>query len=310
MSRNIRIMDWLVHGGHQYEFFKTGHDFSCTHISGKKPVPRELNRPFNKNVTYIEEAVARSKRFDIIMIRAGVSAKRYEPFRRKARGGLPGIAVIQTHSPFSVPAWARCCVWNSKVSMDKYRNMFSGQKHFYIPHGFDPREFDSLGLERNGRVLSGINVFKKRASLLGYKEWRWVADNLRKCDLIGHGNDEEKESIGNHGLKGLVENYNKYSVFLNTTTKSAMPRTRAEALMCGIPLVTTKNFGIENYLTHEKNCLFADTKEDMLRQIKRLLGSKDMQENIGAAGREVAIEFFNIKDYKNRWQEVFEEAIR
>ena len=162
MTRRLRVMDWLVHGGHQYEFFKTGHNFSCTKISGSRPLPKELNRPYNKNVTYIEEAAARSKHFDVMMIRAGVNAKRYEPFRRKVRGRLPGIAVIQTHSPFSVPKWARCCVWNSKVSMDKYRHMFSRQKHFYIPHGFDPSEFAFLDLERNGRVLSGINVFKKR----------------------------------------------------------------------------------------------------------------------------------------------------
>jgi glycosyltransferase involved in cell wall biosynthesis len=310
ISEKLKIMDWLVHGGHQYEFFKTGHDFFCTHVSGARPYPKELNRPDNKNVTYLEEVVARKKVFDIIMIRAGVNPKRYEAFRQRSPGDLPGIAVIQTHTPFKVPEWARCCVWNAKVSMDRYRHMFPKQKHFYIPHGFDPNEFNFLDLERNNRVLSGVNVFEERAHLLGYNEWRWVANNFKRCDLIGHGNDKISESIGNHDLKGLVENYNKYSVFLNTTTKSAMPRTRAEALMCGTPLITTKNFGIENYLTHGKNCLYADTKEDMLRQIKRLMASEDMQGNIGLAGREAAIKFFNIKEYKARWEEVFSYAVK
>jgi glycosyltransferase involved in cell wall biosynthesis len=309
MTRKLKIMDWLVHGGHQYEFFKTGHNFFCTHTNGRRPHAGELNRPANKNVTYLKERDAKNQSFDLIMVRAISEPSRYEAFRKRSYR-LPGVAVIQTHTPFDIPRWTRCCVWNSKVSMDKHKHMFSRQKHFYIPHGFDPGEFKFLGLERNGRVLSGVNVFKKRAKLLGYNEWRWVADKLKKCDLIGHGNDEEEESIGNYGLSGLVENYNKYSVFLNTTTKSAMPRTRAEALMCGTPVITTKNFGIENYLTHGKNCLFADTREDMLRHVKRLLASKDMQEDLGMAGREAAIKFFNTKEYKARWEEVFEEAAR
>ena len=304
----FRVADWLVHGGHQYEFFKTNHLFFCTNPNGRRPDPKSLGRPKNVNVKYITGRELSRTYFDIAMVRAGVD---YSPYNKiiTARK-IPGIAVMQTYLPYDIPKWTRCVVWNSKAVMDKHKDQMPRKKHFYIPHGFDPLEFNFLNLDRNGRVLSAAALFEKRKKVLGFDEWRWIADELGLCDLLGHGNENIKECIGSFPLEKLVRMYNKYSLFLNTTTKSAMPRTRAEALMCGTPLITTKNFGIENYLTHGKNCLYADTKEDMLKQAKSLLGSKDMRENIGLAGREAAMLFFNIKEYKDRWEEVFACAIK
>ena len=88
-----------------------------------------------------------------------------------------------------------------------------------------------------------------------------------------------------------------------------MPRSRAEALMCGTPLVTTNNYGINKYLVNNKSCIFADTKEDMLKAIKKILDSKQMQVDLGCAGRETAIEHFHINDYLSKWEQVFQEAV-
>jgi len=310
MAKILKIADWLVHGGHQYEFFKTNHVFFCTKPSGFAPTPQDQGRPRNKNVNYVTEARLSNENYDILMVRTGVGSHKYKTLRYK-RGNTPGIAVIQTHTPSSsIPRWVRCMVWNSKDTMVKYMQKFPDKKHFYIPHGFDPDEFIDFKVERNNRVLSAVSVFEKRGSLLGFDEWRWVSNKLRKCDLLGHGNEDLKESIGSFSLTKLVRKYNKYGVFLNTTTKSAMPRTRAEALMCGTPLVTTNNFGINKYLTHGKNCLFANTKEDMLKCVKKVLASKSLQEDLGAAGREAAIKHFHINLYIKRWNEVFKEALR
>jgi glycosyltransferase involved in cell wall biosynthesis len=309
MAKKLKIADWLVHGGHQYEFFKTGHDFFCSKINGNAPSPRDFGRPRNENVNYVKEERLSRGRYDIVMVRSGIKPYRYKPVRYKKRPSV-GIAVMQTHTPFSVPSWVKCIVWNSKDVMVKYMQTFRSKKHFYIPHGFDPDEFQNFYVERNDRVLSAVSLFERRRNLLGFDEWKWVSDKLGNCDLLGHGNDDLKESIGSFPLVKLVRTYNKYGVFLNTTTKSAMPRTRAEALMCGSPLVTTNNFGIDKYLVHGKSCLFANTKEDMARQIKRVLSSKSMQEDLGEAGREAAIKHFNIKKYIERWNQVFKEALR
>jgi glycosyltransferase involved in cell wall biosynthesis len=310
IDRSIKVMDWLVHGGHQYEFFKTGPMFFCSAKDGGKPTPESLGRPANKNVLYLPEKNARVNKFDILMVRSGISKERVEAFKSLNKI-IPAIAVVQTHTPFKIPRWVRCIVWNSKWVMDEYRKQFPRQRHFYIPHGFDPNEFVRIdSIQRNERILSASSVFEERGHLLGFKEWKWVSEQSERCDLLGHGNDSLSESIGCHPLEGLVRTYNEYAVFLNTTTRSAMPRARAEALMCGTPMVTTNNFGIDRYLKHGVNCFFADNKTDMLKYCNKILYSKDLQEELGFAGRERAKKCFHINDYIERWQAVFKEALR
>lgn len=308
METRLRVADWLVHGGHQYEFFKSRHHFLCTNPNGSKPSPDALGRPRNDGVTYLRGDFLRKSRFDVVMVRAGVDYGYYK--KSILSNKAPGIAVMQTYLPYDIPKWVRCVVWNSKKVMERHLSSFSSKKNFYIPHGFDPNEFKRLDSPKNERVLSAASLFRRRRKVLGFDEWEWVASESGICDLLGHGNEDIRGSIGSFPLPELVRVYNKYSIFLNTTTKSAMPRARAEALMCGVPLVTTNNFGIGRYLVHGENCLFADKKEDMLKSIRNLMGSDSMQKELGEAGRLAAIKFFHIKDYLDRWEEVFYEAVR
>jgi len=316
--RKLVIADWLVHGGHQYEFFKTGPIFFCTKLDSKPPREGDFGRPvfLNKKVRIVAEYEKKllTKKFDIIMIRAGVAPRRYSMLRSRARA-TPGIAVVQTvskhpDSSFPIPSWARVVVWNSKHVMDQNYKNLPGKKHLYIPHGFDSNEFCNLNIPRNGRILTVANVFQKRGSILGYKDWRYVSDKTGLCDLVGHGDERLRESVGTYSLSRLVKKYNEYGVFLNTTKRSAMPRSRAEALMCGTPLVTTNNYDISMYLRGGKDCLFADSKEDMLKCVRKVLGSKDLQEELGKRGRERAIKHFGIKTYTDLWNEAFYEAVK
>lgn len=307
MNDDFLVGDWLVHGGHQYEFFKTHGRFLCTNPDRTRPDFRALGRPKNYSVKYVTEKELLSSDVNVLMVRAGVDYSRMEKHIRRKK--ISGIAVMQTYLPYEVPSWVTAIVWNSEVVMKRFMKQYPRKKHFYIPHGFDPNEFCHLGLERNGRVLSAAAFFEKRKRVMGFDEWVWVNSKIKKCDLLGHGNEGIKECIGSFPLVPLVKLYNEYSVFFNTTTKSAMPRVRAEALMCGTPVVTTKNYGIERYLIDNKSCLYANSKEDMLISIKKLLSSESMQYDIGQAGREAALKHFHIDKYKERWKEVFRSVL-
>jgi len=304
----IKVMDWLAHGGHQYEFFKTGPSFYCTTRAGIAPNFSDLGRPKNSNVEYIDELFGSKIRHDIIMVRLGLNPERYRRFLM-TNPKAAGIAVIQTHSPFPIPRFVKSVVWNSITAMNKHFKSIPNKKHYYIPHGFDPNEFKFLNLERNDKILSVYSAFKQRAKHLGYEEWRWVADQCGKCELMGHSNDEIPECIGSFQLNDLVIKYNSYPVLLNTTTASAMPRSRGEALMCGTPIVTTNNYDIGGYLKHGVNCMFANTREEMLNSCKAIIQSRAFREDLSLAGREAALKYFHISKYIEKWQQVFQEAL-
>lgn len=316
---DLKVMDWLVHGGHQYEFFKTGPEFFCTKLNGEPPLEGDFGRPIyeNPNVNMTaekERKLLRRRDFDIMMVRLGLNPKRREPFRKFNK--IPGIAVIQTatgsfpNKSFPLPSWVKVVVWNSKSAMDRgYKNL-PGKKHFYIPHGFDPNEFCNLNSERNNRILTVANVFEKRGKILGFNDWRHVSRATGLCDLVGHGDESLKESIGCFPTPKLVDIYNSYSAFLNTTLTSAMPRSRGEALMCGTPIVTTNNNGISLYLENNKSCLFADNRFDMEKAVKRVLEDEGLAKSLSYNGRRAALKHFHLDRYTEEWGEAFYEAIR
>ena len=88
-----------------------------------------------------------------------------------------------------------------------------------------------------------------------------------------------------------------------------MPRSRGEALMCGMAVVTTNNYGINRYLKDGHDCLFADNKEEMVEKVRLLLNNKNLSLEIGNNARISAKKHFNISQYISRWEEVFIKAL-
>ena len=54
----------------------------------------------------------------------------------------------------------------------------------------------------------------------------------------------------NAKFDNYVRALGEYSIYFNPTIRSPMPRTRGEAMMCGLAIVTTKNHDVES--VHEK----------------------------------------------------------
>ena len=301
--KKLKILDFYCHQGHQYEFFKTGHDFYLCGVNSLLPDWNENHRPLPKNVSFVNEINAKYIKFDVVIVRSPLNPKRYEPFIK--RGAVP-VAVVQTTDPFPMSPKVRHIVWNSKVSMDKKASYYPKHiSNYYIVHGFDPNEFVNLNIERNERVLSVINVFKDRAKFVGYPLWKNINYKLNNiCDVLGHGNDNLASSIGEaKNFLELINKYNTYSIYFNPTNDSAMPRSRSEAAMCGMPIVSTDNFDISMYFNN-KNAILLNNKTELINGVNKLLNSKDMRIEYGNAAREVSINYFHINDYINKWNAI------
>lgn len=304
--KKLRILDYYCHQGNQYEFFKTGHDFYLVSPDAQKPNWDINDRPLPKNVSLITEQEGFKKLYDVVIVRSPINITRYTPFIR--RGSIP-IAVVQTTSPYPVPREVKHVVWNCQEAMKRSGKFYIGKQNHYIVHGFDPEQFQNLNLEKKERILTVANVFRQREKIMGYDLWRPVADQLKICDLVGHGNEKIPESLGKAtGFQDLIKYYNSYQMFLNPTRESAMPRSRGEALMCGMATVSTSGFDIKNYYTNGKDILFADSSGEMIESIKRLQQNPNLIQDLGHQARETAIKNFNISDYISKWNQVFKSV--
>jgi len=301
VSGKIKILDFLVHGGHQYEFFKNDAIFYCMGVNNELHTYKSLGRPEQNNVNFIQKDYLEKISPDIVMVRSGVNPSKLEPF---VKMGSKPIAVIQTTRPFKIPDWCNIVVWNSKKTMDDFKDQIPYKKHFYVVHGFDPNEFCNKNINKNNRVLSSFSLFKQRGDILGFNNWNYVNNNLKICDVIGHGNEEIPSNMGTFKYPELVSVYNSYSIYLNTTTQSAMPRSRAEAMMVGLPIITTSNYDTPFYFKDKVNSLIANDPGAMIKSIRLLLSSAKLQEDLSLAGRETAIKYFNIKTYLEKWKNI------
>ena len=298
----MKVLDWYNHQGHQYEFFKLGYDFYLLGIGEVHPDWNEKTRPKHKNVIEVCIDDILNETFDVVMYRTGGRKKWIESFVSK---GAEAIAVVQTTTPPDIPSYVKHVVWNSVVTMNKYKKYFNHAKHIYIPHGFDHNEFANQNLDRNGQILSVANLFKQRGKLLGYNDWVKVKNSLG-CKLIGHGNKDISTEIKEAStFDELLGEYNLNSIYLNTTIESAMPRSRAEAMMCGMALVTTNNYDISRYVSHKKSAFLCNNYKDMIKYCKVLQDNPNLCKDMGAAAREEAIKHFGISTYLSRWKDVF-----
>jgi glycosyltransferase involved in cell wall biosynthesis len=306
MSR-YKILDWYVHQGHQYEFFKGDHDYFLVNPDGSKPDWNEAHRPLGKNVKLISEKEARLLDFDIVIVRTPVKTQKYKYFIDK--GSAP-IAVIQTIDHVTLLPEIKHIVWNSMVAMRSKPGFYRGRKQHFIVHGYDPNEFVNMNLEKNGRVLTVANHFKKRDRIMGYDTWKFVKSSIKECDVVGSKNDEIVGAIKHKDtMEELIKTYNEYSIFFNPTRFSAMPRSRVEAAMCGMPIVSTANYDFKNFFRPGKDAMLSNDKRVLRRNIFTLMRSEQARIDLGLAAREAAIKHFHIDDFLKKWDQVFDAAV-
>jgi len=331
---SIKILDTsYAHQAHQYEFFKLPYEFTLcnSRSSNIAPTWNVLGRPMPKGleIKSMGMALRGGGRYDVIIHR--VNSRPYK-YGRAIKFADKVIAVVQTTEPFKIPEHVTHVVWNSYVSMKNHSSKFPKFKHFYIPHGFDPNEFQKIdNAEKVNDVLFIGNDFLERRDFLNYPLWYNIKNELTKYDFQVYGsqrifkNKKKWHKIYNNALRGdidpekidekirvsksfkdLINIYNSFKVYFNPTNASAMPRGRGEAMMCGVPIVTSDNYDIGMYLKNGEDCILSNDYSEIKNGIKNILEDKDLREHYSNRSREVAIENFHIDLYLSRWKEVIE----
>ncbi|MCC6952824.1 MAG: glycosyltransferase, partial [Deltaproteobacteria bacterium] len=184
-----------------------------------------------------------------------------------------------------------------------------------IWHGFDPVEFGQTDYSRG--VLTLGKMMSARPYYRGYDLYQRITANLPKgieLDMLSVPEPDLSLPRGTNvyarvKFRNYRETLQRYSIYLNPTRRSPMPRSRGEAMMCGVVPVTTSNHDATRFIEHGKNGFVSDDPAEIARIIQQLLGDPTMLRDIGREARARACEVFHVERYRRDWQELLTEVI-
>ncbi|MBK7865292.1 MAG: glycosyltransferase [Archangiaceae bacterium] len=187
-----------------------------------------------------------------------------------------------------------------------------------IWHGFDPAEYP-LTTARGG-ALTACPGIARRPHYCGYYLFKAATEGVECAVLgdgvqgaikvpappvaVGSGND-----YGYHRFRNYVDVLREYSVFFNPTLLSPMPRSRAEAMLCGLAMVTTPNHDADRFIRDGVNGFVSGDAGEIRERMKYLLANPEAARKLGAAGRETAIREFHIDRYLGQWRELISKVV-
>ena len=184
-----------------------------------------------------------------------------------------------------------------------------------IWHGFDPSEFPPTTYSED--VLSLGPAMQERPHYRGYFLYEDVVGrlpaNCRPKSLKVQAPDDILNRNSNIYATAKFQNYVKeirrYSIYFNPTWRSPMPRSRGEAMMCGLVPVSANNHDVNMFIRNGDNGFFSNDPEELAEFLTHLCKNKKACEKMGNAARNTAMEIFSSHRYLEDWQETLQELI-
>jgi glycosyltransferase involved in cell wall biosynthesis len=173
-----------------------------------------------------------------------------------------------------------------------------------VHHSVDSELFAPRSLERGDYVLSVVNDFANRDYCCNYEGWKRITEDIPKR-LVGNnpGLSDPASSTDE-----LVNEYNKCTVFLNTSTYSPIPTSLLEAMSCGTPVVSTATCMIPDIIENGSNGFISNDEEVLKKKIKLLLDNPDLAKEMGEKGRQTILEKFSEEKFLNNWNRIFDKV--
>jgi hypothetical protein len=334
--RSLRVLTYRWHVPHQYELFKLGAEFTLVSDLGEdacrwwdlgqRPLPANARfarwseidpGSFDLAILHFDENVLRAAA-DAPGVGAGWGAS----FRfLRQRLAIPCVAVCHGTPQAGAPAQREALagllsdtpvVVNSHQAQAEwgFRNART------IWQGFDPAQFPCRpGPGRHApRILTlPGEAFTERpgyrgAGLLEAVAARMAAplERLRvpEPNLLLSGNAYAKARFGQY-----IAALHGFDIYFNPTLRSPMPRSRGEAMLCGLATVNANSHDVDRFIENGVNGFYAETAEELADQLSFLLADPARTWRIGQAGRETAVRLFHTDRYLDDWRRLIREVL-
>lgn len=345
----LRVLTHRWHCPHQYELYRSGHDFTLVTGAGtalcdswdweKRPMPanahfvsqdRVNQRDYDLAILHFDENVLRPDRcHGKVPLDWGATLGW---FLREVQ--LPTLGICHGTPQFAGQydaSYKRPDL--GKVDDDARRALVTMLKNIFVVcnshqakhewrfarstvvwHGFSPHDYPEG--ERRGGVLTmpaaalenrphynGMFVVRRVQELLGDNvpmEALRVADPPASYARYEHEWAESKFRLYTRAV-------GSFSVYVNPTLRSPMPRSRGEAMMLGLVSVSMRNHDVDLFIRNGINGFFADSPEELADQLAFLHRNPCARAKMSAASRRTAVDLFNQDRYLAEWSRIFSQ---
>lgn len=308
-KEKLKILTFATHERYETNLARTGHDFYSLQLSKLKTWNKSIDVPANYHLMPVDrffptggyDLILAQSRFGQIQTAQDINKKLNIPIislehtvptpnmteeQHRQMGQLQGDVNVFI-SNYSASAWHH-------FGVNRNLNLV---EHCVDQDVFKPKRT----IEKVPGILTVANDFKNRDYCLNYSGWERLTGGL-PAKIIGE-NNPGGESISDPNE--LCDQYNKCSVYLNTTTFSPIPMSLLEAMSCGCAVVSTATCAIPEVIKHGYNGFISNNEQELRGYIQGLLDNPELREEIGANARKTIEERFTEKLFVDSWNELF-----
>ncbi|MBL7544816.1 MAG: glycosyltransferase [Bdellovibrionaceae bacterium] len=346
-KRVYNILTYRWHVPHQYELYKTGHRFTLLKdvCPGFTNVWSYDQRPFPANAQFLELEKLNFKDYDLALLHFDENALDWQNcngildtnwganFRYFMENvPLPKVAIChgtpqfygQYNNDNIDPTLKYKVIEESRQKLVEYTKDIKVVCNSYQAHsewgfknskviwqGFDPCEYPISTYEE--KIVSLGKAIKERPHYRGYEIYKEtfknVPDEFHPKEF--KVKDPFTRSFNNTFAVAKYYEYinevRKHSIYFNPTIRSPMPRSRGEAMMCGLSTVSLNNHDVNLFIKNGINGFYSNDPAELAEYLNYLLNNPSINRKIGMEGRRTSLDMFNLDRYLSEWQKNFHD---
>jgi len=348
-NRPLKILTYHWHTAHQYEIYKLGHQFDLVTDSGSYIPQKwnyEV-RPKPANARLVSLRDINIKDYDLAILHFDENSLTPENCAGKI-GSDWGITFRWFHEHLKIPKIAICHgtpqfygQYNLNYTGDNLGQVIETEREKIVNylgntqvicnshqayqewgfnnaqviwHGFDPTEFPQTNYSHG--VLSISQAMKDRPFYRGYDLYNQVIKLLNRSLFDSYQVESPHEhyqrdtsEYARAKFNNYLKNIGSYSVYFNPTLRSPMPRSRGEAMMCGLVTVNADNHDINMFIKNGINGFYSNDAGELAEYIQYLIDNPEDCRKIGARARQTAMDIFNHDRFLYEWDNLIKRTI-
>jgi hypothetical protein len=308
MVPQLKIFTWHIHGS--YLFYLSQGNYQIYIPTKPERTEGYYGRgetfPFGDNVIEIPADEVKNHSFDVILFQTNQNflSDQYE-ILSAAQRDLPKI-YLEHDPPRQHPTDTKHLIDNHDVTLVHVthfnRLMWDNNQTptYVIEHGVTEPRVNYSGHIPKGIVV--INNLPLRGRLLGLDVFMEVRKHV-PIDLVGMGTGEL--GLGEVLHPQLPQFISQYRFFFNPIRYTSLGLAICEAMMQGIPVVGLATTELATVIENGRSGYVHTNVDYLVEKMKLLLADAGHARQLGQAGRDIALNKFNINRFTTQWEQLF-----